>query len=393
MTLASQGHWSDANPQDGRLPAQGEQVLRLAAGAERLSEHPLARAILEQAEKLGLQVPSAETFASETGKGIRARVQGHQVLVGSPAWIAETVPIPDELNSRLEAQSSQGRTLVAVAVDGQIQALLAIADALKPEARQTVARLHQEGIETVMLTGDRQATAETIAAAVGIDQVYAQVLPGDKATIVRRLQAQGVRVAMVGDGINDAPALMQADVGIAIGAGTDIAIEAADIVLVGERLSAVLDAYYIARASYRKTLQNLILAFAFNGLGVPLAVTGLVAPFWAMIAMVASVSTVLLNSFGGRLIPKRSAVLPEPSTPLAISVPTIHCQGCVENIQAALLKLPGVTAVQGDPTSKRLLVSLNPAQAGEAQIRETLARLGHVVAQVTPADHHKETHR
>lgn len=165
-------------------------------------------------------------------------------------------------------------------------------------------RLRDAGLEPVMLTGDNRRTARAVAQAVGIDDYRAEVLPQGKADVVRELQRQGHRVAMVGDGINDAPALMQADVGIAIGAGTDIAIESADIVLVGERLGAVGDAYHIGKASYRKTVQNLLLAFAFNGIGIPLAATGLVHPVWAMIAMAASVSAVLTNSFAGRLLPK-----------------------------------------------------------------------------------------
>ena len=157
-----------------------------------------------------------------------------------------------------------------------------------------------------MLTGDNPATARAVAEMVGIEEVIAQVLPQEKAEAVRRFQADGRRVAMVGDGINDAPALVQADVGIAIGAGTDIAIESSDVVLVSERLAGVTEAYAISRTSYRKTAQNLALAFAFNGIGIPLAATGLLHPIWAMIVMSASVTTVLLNSFCGRLIPNRA---------------------------------------------------------------------------------------
>ena len=156
-----------------------------------------------------------------------------------------------------------------------------------------------------MLTGDNPVTARAVAEMVGIEEVIAQVLPQEKAEAVRGFQAQGRRVAMVGDGINDAPALVQADVGIAIGAGTDIAIESSDVVLVGERLAGVTEAYAISRTFYAKTAQNLALAFAFNGVGIPLAATGLLHPIWAMIAMAASVSAVLLNSFGGRLLPNR----------------------------------------------------------------------------------------
>jgi P-type E1-E2 ATPase len=197
-----------------------------------------------------------------------------------------------------------------VALEGTLFGLIAIDDKVKDDAHQAVNQMRTSGLEPVMLTGDNWSTAQKVAAAVGIEQVYAEVLPGEKATKVRELQAGGARVAMVGDGINDAPALMQADVGIAIGAGTDIAIESADVVLVGERLDAIMDAYYIARTSYRKTAQNLWLAFSFNGIGILLAITGLVSPVWAMVAMITSVSSVLLNSFGGKLLPKESSRQP-----------------------------------------------------------------------------------
>jgi P-type E1-E2 ATPase len=195
--------------------------------------------------------------------------------------------------------------VIAVARGGACLGLLALGDSLCADAREAVAALRAAGVQPVLVTGDNERTARVIAGKLGIDRVHAGVLPGGKAEIVRQLQARG-RVAMVGDGINDAPALMQADVGIAIGAGTDIAIESADIVLVGHRLGAVVEAFSIGRLSYRKTVQNLALAFAFNGVGVPLAVTGLVHPVWAMIAMAASVTAVLTNSFAGRLLPAKN---------------------------------------------------------------------------------------
>jgi len=238
-------------------------------------------------------------------------------LVGSAGWLSEAGLLPDGLATNVEHLQAEGKTVVIVAevptqppeLETQRQStvlgLIAIADAPKSDAAETVRRLKAAGIEPVMLTGDNWTTARAIAARLGIEQVQAEVLPGRKADIIRHLQKNGTRVAMVGDGINDAPALMQADVGIAIGAGTDIAIESADVVLVGSRLSAVVDAYQIGRRSYRKTVQNLVLAVSFNGVGVPLAASGLVSPGWAMAAMIASVSAVLLNSFGGRLIPKK----------------------------------------------------------------------------------------
>jgi len=194
------------------------------------------------------------------------------------------------------------RTVIAVARGHVLLGLLGIADDVKPDAHAAVAALRERGIRVVMLTGDSVATARVVARQVGIEDVEARVLPADKADRIRALQAVGDRTAMVGDGINDAPALMQADLGIAIGAGTDIAIESADVILVGERLTAIGEALDIGASSYRKTLQNLALALALNGIGVPLAATGLVHPVWAMVAMAASVTTVLTNSFGGRLL-------------------------------------------------------------------------------------------
>ena len=377
MLLPTQAGWSAAPPDDPRRSSPAGELLRLAASAESLSEHPLARAIVDHAKARGLELPAVQAFTVEPGKGVVASVEGQEVRVGSLPWLAGSIALPSAMQEQIAAQSHLGRTLVAVAVNGELRGLLALADALKPDAQETVARLHRLGIQTILLTGDREASAQAIAAEAGISQVIAQVLPGEKAVLVRRLQVEGERVAMVGDGINDAPALMQADVGLAIGAGTDIAIEAADIVLVGERLSAVLDAYHIARASYRKTLQNLILAFSFNGLGVPLAVTGLVAPIWAMVAMVASVSTVLLNSFGGSLIPAPSKAASRGLARLELSVPSIHCQGCVETIRRALLARAGVQRVTGDPATKRVVVLYDAQQLGEDEIRRAIHRAGH----------------
>jgi heavy metal translocating P-type ATPase len=279
----------------------GFSILQLAASVEIASEHPLAGAIVDAARERWLDLADFDAFAAMPGRGVQATVAGRVVLIGSPRFLREQgVDLPG-LEADLERMQSEGKTAVAIAQDGVAAGLIAITDAIKPDVADTIARLRDAGIEPVMMTGDNRRTAEAVAAQAGIAEIFAEVLPGEKAENVRQLQAAGQRVVMLGDGINDAPALMQSDVGIAIGAGTDIAIEAADVVLTGERFGAIVDAIEIGRSSYRKTVQNLWLAFAFNGIGVPLAVTGLVSPVWAMIAMVASVSAVLLNSFGGRL--------------------------------------------------------------------------------------------
>ncbi len=285
------------------------EALRLAAAAESTSEHPLARAVVSAAAAERLAVPAAGDFEALPGQGVHASVEARRVAVGSLRYVRGLGADLNALEPEAARLQEAGNTVIAVAIDGRPAALLAVADQLKPDAAQAIRELRAAGIEPVMLTGDNARTAQAVAERVGITEWRAEVLPQDKAAAVRGLQRQGYRVAMVGDGINDAPALMQADVGIAIGAGTDIAIDAADVVLVGDRLTAVSEAYHIGRESYRKTVQNLTLAFAFNGIGVPLAVTGLVHPIWAMAAMVASVSTVLANSFVGRSLPRVVAPL------------------------------------------------------------------------------------
>lgn len=354
------------------------QALRLAAAAERFSEHPLARSVMSAAERDELLVPEASEFKAVTGKGVVAQVEGQSVVVGSPRFVAAEGIDLAPAGARIESLQSAGNTVVVVAADQQLVALIAIADQVKDDAKSAIEALRAAGLEPVMLTGDNERTARAVAQQVGITEYRADVLPKDKAEAVRDLQRQGFRVAMVGDGINDAPALMQADVGIAIGAGTDIAIEAADVVLIGERLGAVVDAYHIGRASYRKTVQNLSLAFAFNGVGVPLAITGLVHPVWAMIAMVASVSTVLTNSFGGRLLPKRKRGA-EGSVTLKIA--NMHCQGCVTNIREGVSRVAGVSGVRGDPEAQTVTVTYRDGAAAPDAIREAIVERGFRIVQ------------
>lgn len=281
-----------------------EVALRLAAAAENPSEHPLARAVVEAAAARNLDVPPARSFESSPGKGVRAELEGRTVAVGSPRFIEGEGIDLGPTREKVEALQEAGNTVVVLAVDGEPAALIALADPLKEDARETVERLKAARLEPVMLTGDNERTAKAVADRVGIVEYRAEVLPEDKAEVVRELQRGGYRVAMVGDGINDAPALMQADLGVAIGAGTDIAVEAADIVLTGDRLGTLVEARELARRSYRLTFTNVVLALIFNGVGVLAAISGLVQPVWAMLAMAVSVSLVLANSFASRLLPQ-----------------------------------------------------------------------------------------
>jgi Cu+-exporting ATPase len=269
------------------------EILQLASSAERYSEHPLGRAIVEQAAHRQVGTLEAEAFQAITGNGVRARIAGRSVSVGKPA---ERIEIAERL-------SAAAKTVVAVTVDGAIEGVIGIADTVKPEAEEVVSTLRRMGAEVWMVTGDHQRTADAVAREVGIPNVMAETLPERKVEAVRSLQAAGKRVAMVGDGINDAAALAQADVAIAIGTGTDIALEASDILLMRDDLRGVPRALQLARKTLRTIHQNLFWAFLYNALGIPIAAgalypfTGwLLSPILASAAMAFSSITVVTNS-------------------------------------------------------------------------------------------------
>jgi len=260
----------------------------------------LARAIADAAHDRGTGLQPAERFESVTGFGVRARVGGRDIVVGRPGFLADDGVDLTRLAAQVDQLEAAGRTVVAVAADGDAIGLIALGDEIRSDAVEAVAAMRAAGLEPVLVTGDNERAARHVARQLAIDDVRAGVLPDGKADIVRSLQADGTRVVMVGDGINDAPALMQADIGIAMGGGTDIAVESADIIIVRDDLRAIITAREISRSSYRRTRQNVALAFLFNGVGIPLATTGLVYPVWAMIAMALSVTTIFVNSIGGR---------------------------------------------------------------------------------------------
>ncbi|MFQ5690806.1 MAG: heavy metal translocating P-type ATPase [Gemmatimonadota bacterium] len=279
-------------------PASGwdeAALLRYAASAEAGSEHPLGQAIVAYAEERGLELFEAERFEAAVGRGVRARIDGKEVLVGSSRFMqesgVETGPSQD-----LRTLEAQAKTAMHVAVDGEAAGVVAVADRLKQDSAAAIAALKAFGIEVAMVTGDNERTARAVAAEVGIDRVMAEVLPDEKVDEVRRVQAEGRRVAMVGDGINDAPALKQADVGIAIGTGTDIAIESADIALAGGELPAVVRAIRLSRATFRKIRQNLFWAYIYNVVAIPVAVLGFLHPVIAEAAMAFSSVTVVTNA-------------------------------------------------------------------------------------------------
>ena len=264
-------------------------LLRLAAGLEQASEHPLAAAIVAGARERGVTPAPVADFQSQTGKGATATVEGRRVAVGNLALMTDAGVEAEGLAAEAEALRREGQTVVFVAIDGRPAGLLAVADPVKASAPEAVRALHAAGLRIVMLTGDSRTTAEAVARRLGIDAVEAEVLPDRKAAIVEQLQAQGERVAMAGDGVNDAPALARADVGIAMGTGTDIAMESAGVTLVKGDLRGLVRARHLSRATMRNIRQNLFFAFVYNAIGVPIA-AGLLYPFFGILLspMVAS---------------------------------------------------------------------------------------------------------
>jgi heavy metal translocating P-type ATPase len=275
-----------------------DELLFLAAAAEASSEHPLARAVVEAAFERRLTPPAFDSFEALPGKGVIAHLGRREVIVGNPRFLADRGVDFGRVRSRIETLEAAGRTVIGIAEEGRALGIIALGDTLRPDAVKAVATLRNAGLKTILVTGDNERAAQWVAREVGIDEVHAGVLPQDKAAIVRQLQASA-RVAMVGDGINDAPALMQADVGIAMGGGTDIAIESADIIILSNRLDALAAAREISRRSYGKMVQNVFLAFCFNGISIPIAATGLIYPIWAMVAMAVSVTAIFFNSLWG----------------------------------------------------------------------------------------------
>jgi heavy metal translocating P-type ATPase len=275
------------------------ELISLAAAAEASSEHPLGQALVVEAFERGIDLPEVSNFEAVPGKGVVAIIEGHQVVVGSPRFLREKQIKLGPISQRVSELEDRGRTVIVVAQNNRLAGLVALGDKLRDGAKAFVESLHRSGVETVLLTGDNRRTARRIAGELNIQTIYAEVLPQKKAQVIGDLQRHGT-VAMVGDGINDAPALMQANVGIAMGSGTDIAIESADIIVTGGRLGSILDARQISRFSYRKMLQNVLLAVLFNGIGIPLAATGLIYPIWAMAAMAISVTAIFFNSLWGR---------------------------------------------------------------------------------------------
>ena len=381
-------------------------ALTLAAAAEKQSEHPLAKAILAAAEQRSIIVPDAEGFKASAGHGVDCTVSGTHIVMGSARLMREQ-GIDNPLEEKAAALSAEGKTPIYMAADGKLTALFAVADAIKPDAAEAIRLLKEMNVKLVMLTGDNSLTAKAVAAKVGIDEVRSEVLPGDKAGEVARLQNMGYTVAMVGDGVNDAPALVKADTGIAIGAGADVAIESADIVLMGGELGGVAAALRLSRAAMTNIKENLFWAFGYNTLGIPVAAGvlhafggPLLSPMIAAAAMSLSSVSVVTNALRLRrfdpnkthkyLKPHSSKknggndaaqagnnnniTSKEETNMITLKVNGMMCQHCQKAVEKALAGI-GATDITVDLANKQATF----ANADEAAARKAITDAGYEV--------------
>jgi len=279
------------------MPATGRDengLLRLAAGVERASEHPIGVAVVDAATAAALEIPNVIDFDSPTGKGVTGTVENRRVLLGSAAFLSEQGVDPGPLAVEADRLRADGATVVFVGADDQVAGIIAIADPIKQSTPEALRALRAEGIEVVMLTGDNRVTAEAVARRLGIEQVEAEVLPDDKSNVVKRFREEGRVVGFAGDGVNDAPALATADVGLAMGTGTDVAIESAGVTLLKGDLTGIVHARRLSKATMSNIRQNLVFAFAYNAAGIPIAAGILYPAFgWLLSPMIAAAAMAL----------------------------------------------------------------------------------------------------
>lgn len=356
------------------------ELLRSVASVEVNSEHPLGRAIAFYAKAQGIEPGPVSAFRSTAGQGVTATVSGAEILIGNVRYFqTNKVDVPKHVTNAVDELSHAGKTPVLVARDGKMVGVVALQDTPRPGTNLLMRDLKDLGIRTVLLTGDTEAVARSIAAGIEIDDVRAQLLPADKVAEVEKLQKAGHRVAMVGDGINDGPALIQSDVGIAVGAGTDVAIESAGVVMLGDRIRDIAGAIILGRASYQTMRVNVGLAVMANVVGIILAAVGFITPVIAILFIVTSIVAILANTLRIRAIDLRRAEAAVPTAALAeteFAVPTMVCGGCAEKITSSLSQLPGVQDVKAKVPQKHVVVRYEPGRVGLDDLKGAFDKAG-----------------
>lgn len=355
------------------------QLLALAGTLEAASEHPLGQAISFYAQREKAESLVSREFRATPGKGVTAVINGAEAVAGKPSFIVERgIQMTDEARKSIDQLAAEGKTVVVIARGGEVAGLIALQDQARRSAEHLISKLRASGIRTVMLTGDSRAVAEAIGKKLGIDDIRAELLPPDKVAAIEVLQREGRHVAMVGDGINDAPALAQADVGIAIGAGTDVAIESAGVILIGDKLEDVMNALTLGKAAYRTLTVNVVIAVLFNIIGMGLAAVGLITPLLAVGWMILSIFAILLSTLRVRVLPLGREVTAESGAlaQVEFTVPNMVCEGCAEKISSALRALHGVHEVKPKVSQKHVSVQYEPAKTPEQNLREAIEKAG-----------------
>jgi P-type E1-E2 ATPase len=356
------------------------ELLSITASVEEKSEHPLAQAIFFYAKTKDASTIHVTDFRAITGKGVQALIERDTVIIGNPKFIHEhNIDIDSARQAIIDEFNRQGKTVVLVTRNHALIGIIGLQDTPRPASDQAIAQMKKHGMRTVMLTGDSKAVANSVAAAIGIDEVHAELLPADKAKAIESLQSSGRKVLMVGDGINDAPALAQADVGIAIGAGTDVAIESAGVILISDKLIDVLNAVILGKMSYNIMTANVVVAVIFNIIGMGMAALGLVTPMLAIILMIISIFAILINTLRVRTLRLESLNVEKQQalSQINFKVTNMVCEGCAEKITEIASNLPGVNQVKPRVMQKQVSITYAPGKVSHEEIKDALTKSGY----------------
>lgn len=362
-----------------------QELLSITWSVEEKSEHPLAQAICFFSKKNGAVIRNVSSFKAIPGRGVIAKSGNSSIVIGSPRFAREgSAVITPRVQEKIDALSQQGKTVIIVARDNSPIGLFALQDIPRPGAKEAIGRMRSKGFKPVMLTGDATPVAEAIAGQTGIHEVMAELLPHEKVKAIADLQARNDKVVMVGDGINDAPALAQADVGMAIAAGTDVAIESAGVILISDKLIDVLNAITLGKESYRVMTGNVIVAVLFNLIGMLLAALGYITPLAAIIFMIVSIFAILLNTLRVRAIKLETIAMSKTETlsKIEFKVSNMVCEGCAEKITGIVKRLPGVADVKPKVFQKQVSVTYEGSQITDDKIKSAIMEAGYNAVEV-----------